>query len=157
MNTHSVHVVTIPKAQQRNFPQPPPRFDQWVGLPDATGQRHTITELSNWATTSAKRKRDLWSAYIIEEGAGQAAGTAIPLVRTRPAGHATCCGPCSQHGHACQSFGKAVIGLTGCPVTFKCDWCLVYNLDCLFDHALRTQRVVFRRLARSDEGMEYSE
>jgi hypothetical protein len=78
VTSESVHVVTIPSAAKRRFPSPPPRAGDWL---DSQGQ--TIPELLDWERTSASRRRELWTAYVIEEGKVRADTNATPLVRTR--------------------------------------------------------------------------
>jgi hypothetical protein len=74
----SVHVVTLPRASKARFLNPPPRAGDWL---DSQGQ--TIPELLDWERTSASRRRELWTAYVIEEGKVRADTNATPLVRTR--------------------------------------------------------------------------
>ncbi|KAG9570081.1 hypothetical protein KCU77_g444, partial [Aureobasidium melanogenum] len=110
----SVHLVTIDSA----LPLAPPRDGSWLEPPSRGGEQQTLQEIQYWAKTKRARRRELWTAYVIEEAAERIVGDARPLTTTRSPNDRARCTYCINVEQVCQSFSRAVIGDN---ISRKCD------------------------------------
>ncbi|KAG9567507.1 hypothetical protein KCU79_g2984, partial [Aureobasidium melanogenum] len=122
----SVHLVTIDST----LPIAPPR-----------------DEIQDWAKTKKARRRELWTAYVIEEAAERNVGDARLLTTTRGHNDRARCTYCINGEQVCQSFSRAVIGDN---ISRKCDWCLIYNRHCSLAQGKRSERTVLGSGARTE-------